>query len=114
MTRQTVQPLPFAGSATLAKAAALPAVRLFVQATQRSCAAFYLTAGNLAAVLRICRLVQGMPLDLELAAANAGSAPLTAIADAIEQSTEFLALEWSDLPARLLRCRAGFAWFVAV
>ena len=106
----TVQPLPFAENATLAEAAALPAVRLFVQATQRSYAAFQLTAGNLAAVLRICRLVQGMPLGLELAAANAYGAPLRAIADAIEQSAEFLSVDWRDLPARQRSMRAVFEW----
>ncbi|MEZ4862423.1 MAG: BTAD domain-containing putative transcriptional regulator [Caldilineaceae bacterium] len=105
-----VQPLPFADSATLAEAAALPAVRLFVQATQRSHAAFQLTAGNLAAVLRICRLVQGMPLGLELAAANAYGAPLTVIADAIEQSAEILSVDWRDVPARQRSMRAVFEW----
>lgn len=106
----TVQPLPFADNAPLAEAALLPAVRLFVQATQRSHAAFQLTTGNLAAVLRICRLVEGMPLGLELAAANAGGAPLTAIADAIEQSAEFLSVDWRDMPPRQRSMRALFAW----
>ena len=106
----TVQPLPFADNAPLAEAALLPAVRLFVQATQRSHAAFQLTTGNLAAVLRICRLVQGMPLGLELAAANAGGAPLNAIADAIAQSAAFLAVEWRDVPERQRSMRALFAW----
>ncbi|MCE7985033.1 MAG: hypothetical protein DYG89_27990 [Caldilinea sp. CFX5] len=105
-----VQPLAFAASASLAEAAALPAVRLFVQATQRSQTDFQLTAGNLAAVLRICRLVQGMPLGLELAAANAAGAPLSVIADAIAQSAEFLTVDWRDMPERQRSMRAVFAW----
>ncbi len=105
-----VQALTFPSTVTLAEATAASAVRLFVQAVQRVQADFQLTAINLPAVLRICQLVQGMPLGLELAAANAGSAPLRAIADALEQSTEILAVEWRDLPARQRSMRAVFAW----
>jgi WD40 repeat protein/predicted ATPase/DNA-binding SARP family transcriptional activator len=106
----SVQALTFPPTATLAEAAAASAVRLFVQAVQRVQADFQLTATNLLAVLRICQLVQGMPLGLELAAANAGSAPLRAIADALEQSAEILAVEWRDLPERQRSMRAAFAW----
>ena len=105
-----VQALTFPSTVTLAEATAASAVRLFVQAVQRVQADFQLTATNLPAVLRICQLVQGMPLGLELAAANAGSAPLRAIADALEQSAEILAVEWRDLPARQRSMRAVFAW----
>src|SRR4029453_12233033 len=66
-----VQALAFSVTATLAEAAASAAVRLFVQSVQHAQANFQLTATNLTAVLRICCLVQGMPLGLELAAANA-------------------------------------------
>ena len=51
-----------------------------------------------------------MPLGLELAAANAGGLPLTAIADAIEQSAEFLTVDWRDVPERQRSMRAVFAW----
>ncbi|MCE7986490.1 MAG: NACHT domain-containing protein [Caldilinea sp. CFX5] len=105
-----VQALRFPSTATLAEATSASAVHLFVQAVQRVQADFQLTATNLPAVLRICQLVQGMPLGLELAAANAGSAPLRAIADALEQSAEILAVEWRDLPARQRSMRAVFAW----
>ncbi len=105
-----VQALSFASTATLAEATASAAVRLFVQSVQRTQADFQLTAANLAAVLRICRLVQGMPLGLELAAASAAGAPLNAIADAIEQSIEFLTVEWRDIPERQRSMRAVFAW----
>ncbi|MEZ4734662.1 MAG: BTAD domain-containing putative transcriptional regulator [Caldilineaceae bacterium] len=102
--------LPFSPAATLAEAAASPAVHLFVQALQRMQPNFQLTATNLAAVLRICQLVEGMPLGLELAAANARGVPLTAIADAIEHSAEFLGVDWHDLPERQRSMRAVFAW----
>jgi predicted ATPase len=88
-----VEALTFSATASLEEAAAA-AVQLFVHSVQHVQADFQLTAANLAAVLRICALVQGMPLGLELAAANAGGLPLSAIADAIEQSAEFLTVDW--------------------
>ncbi|HRW10523.1 MAG TPA: NB-ARC domain-containing protein, partial [Caldilineaceae bacterium] len=102
--------LPFSPAASLAEAAAAPAVQLFAQALQRIHTNFQLTTTNLAAVLRICQLVEGMPLGLELAAANARSVPLTAIADAIEESVEFLGVDWHDLPERQRSMRAVFVW----
>ena len=105
-----IQALTFSATASLEEAANLAAVRLFVQSVRRVQAGFELTAANLAAVLRICDLVQGMPLGLELAAAKAGGLPLSAIADAIEQSADFLAVDWRDVPERQRSMRAVFAW----
>ncbi|MCL4860685.1 MAG: AAA family ATPase [Caldilineaceae bacterium] len=105
-----VQALTFPATATLAEAAASAAVRLFVQALQHVQIDFQLTAANLAAVLRICQLVQGMPLGLELAAANASGVPLSAVADAIEGSAEFLTVDWRDVPERQRSMRAVFVW----
>ena len=102
--------LPFSPSSTLAEAGASPAVRLFVLALQRVQTNFQLTAANLAVVLRICQLVEGVPLGLELAAANSRGMPLSAIADAIEQSADFLGVDWRDVPERQRSMRAVFAW----
>lgn len=106
----TVPALDFAPEATLVDAAKMPAVRLFVQAAQRLQVDFQLTEENLATVLRICRLVQGMPLGLELAAANIDQLPLEAIANAIAQNAEFLAMDWRDMPERQRSMRAVFLW----
>lgn len=89
---------------------ALAAVQLFIQSAQRTQADFGLTAANVAAVLQICRLVQGMPLGVELATAWVGTLPLPAIADAISQSFDFLAVDWRDAPPRQRSMRAVFAW----
>jgi WD40 repeat protein/predicted ATPase/DNA-binding SARP family transcriptional activator len=105
-----VQALAFAANDNLTEAAASAAVRLFVQSVQRNNVDFQLTATNMAAVLRICRLVQGMPLGLELAAANVGVLPLPEIVDAIAQSAEFLAVDWRDMPQRQRSMRAVFDW----
>jgi predicted ATPase/DNA-binding SARP family transcriptional activator len=105
-----VQPLTLAADAGLAAAATEEATQLFVQSAQFVQADFQLTAANLAAVLRICQLVQGMPLGLELAAAQVGTLSLRAIADAIQQSAAFLTVDWHDLPERQRSLRAVFAW----
>lgn len=106
----TVQALAFATKATLTDAAKLAAVRLFVQAAQRLQGGFHLTEANLAAVLRICHLVQGMPLGLELAAANVDQLSLAAIAEAIAQNAAFLAMDWRDVPERQRSMGAVFLW----
>jgi predicted ATPase/WD40 repeat protein/DNA-binding SARP family transcriptional activator len=96
--------------ATLATALNSSSVRLFVQSAQRAQADFTLNEANLAAVQRICALVQGMPLALELAAASVGALPLEEMAAEIERSTEFLAVDWRDAPPRLRSIRAVFDW----
>ncbi len=105
-----VPALSFAPHATLAEAAELAAVRLFVQAVQRAQPGFQLTSTTLPAVLRICQVVQAMPLGLELAAAQADALPLAELAGAIAQSTELLTVAWRDLPERQRSMRSVFAW----
>lgn len=105
-----VQPLALADEMTVADAITSSAVLLFVQSAQFAQADFQLTTANLATVLRICRLVQGMPLGLELAAAQVGVLSLGAIVDEITKSAEFLAADWHDLPERQRSMRAVFAW----
>lgn len=105
-----VQPLTVAEPRSLADVAAVPAIRLFIQSAQQNAGDFTLTAANLPHVLRICRLVQGMPLGLELAAAHVGLLPLVDIANEIERSTEFLTVDWQDVPERQRSMRAVFTW----
>ena len=98
------------GQIDIEAVAALSSVQLFLQCAQRTEANFVLDAENMAAVLRICRLVQGMPLGLELAAAWVGTLPIPAIADAISQRYDFLAADWRDAPERQRSMRAVFEW----
>jgi predicted ATPase/DNA-binding SARP family transcriptional activator len=93
-----------------AGAAQSAAVQLFVEGARRAQAGFTLRPDDLPAVLRICRLVEGMPLGLELAAAWTGALPLAQIAGEIESSADFLATDWVDAPARQRSMRAVFAW----
>ncbi|MFN8474383.1 MAG: tetratricopeptide repeat protein [Anaerolineae bacterium] len=97
-------------AAGLVEAAALPAVRLFVQSARRADAGFELDENNLAPVLRICGLVQGMPLGLELAAAWVEALNVEEIAAEIDRSVDFLAYDWRDAPERQRSMRAVFDW----
>jgi predicted ATPase/DNA-binding SARP family transcriptional activator len=105
-----VQPMAFTERATLAEAGRAEAVRLFVQSARRVRANFVLDESNLAAVLRICHLVQGMPLGLELAAAWTDTLRTKEIAQEIDKSADFLAVDWSDAPERQRSMRAVFEW----
>ncbi|MFN8491624.1 MAG: tetratricopeptide repeat protein [Caldilineaceae bacterium] len=105
-----VKGMPCPQQVTLTEATASSAVQLFVQSAQRIQPDFALTTANLPAVLRICQLVQGMPLALELATAWLDHLSLTEIAQAIVRSADFLAADWHDLPVRQRSMRAVFGW----
>jgi predicted ATPase/DNA-binding XRE family transcriptional regulator len=84
------------------------AVALFLQTARRTYAGFTLAPADRAAVARICRLVDGMPLGIELAAAWVRVLPLNEIADEIARTLDFLAASARDLPARHRSLRAVF------
>jgi predicted ATPase/DNA-binding SARP family transcriptional activator len=99
-----------AAGQTVAEALVSASVRLFVQSAQRAQVSFQLNPHNVANVVRICRLVGGAPLALELAAAWVGTLPLHTIASEIEQRADFLAIDWRDAPERQRSLRAVFEW----
>ncbi|NJL95632.1 MAG: protein kinase [Anaerolineae bacterium] len=84
------------------------AVQLFVQSARRARPGFELQAEELDYVARICRLVDGTPLGIVLAAAWVALLPLAEIAQEISASLDFLASEMRDLPARQRSLRAVF------
>ncbi len=84
------------------------AVTLLLQSARLARPGFELTPGNLAAAVRICKLVQGMPLAIVLAGAWLESLSLEEIADEIAQSLDFLEGEMRDLPERQRSIRAAF------
>ena len=99
------------GTATaLAMAEAAASVQLFVQRARRVQPGFTLTAKNLPALVRICHLVEGMPLGLELAAAWVEMLTLAEIAQEIEQSLDFLQVDWPQMPARQRSMCGVFEW----
>lgn len=108
--RYDVAGLPYADDVPSADAPLQAAGQLFLQNVRRIDHAFSLHAANRAAVEQICRLVQGMPLGLELAAAWTEVLPLETIVAEIEQSADFLTIDWPDAPQRQRSMRAIFDW----
>ena len=83
-----------------------PAALLFSAAGQRTLPDFVLNDENAAHVNRLCRMVDGMPLALELAAAWLDTMPLASILAEIEESLDFLAADLRDTPPRHHSLRA--------
>jgi predicted ATPase/DNA-binding SARP family transcriptional activator len=90
-------------------AVASSAVDLFVQTAQRVLPAFAPGTEDMAAVARICRLVGGMPLGIELAAAALRSASPAEIAAALERDLDAL-VGPRDAPERHRSMRASFVY----
>jgi DNA-binding SARP family transcriptional activator/predicted ATPase len=82
-------------------------VQLFVERAQRVYRGFDLAA-DLPHVVRICRLLEGMPLGLELAATWVRTLPCREIAQEIEQNLDFLATTVRNVPERQRSMRAVF------
>jgi DNA-binding SARP family transcriptional activator/predicted ATPase len=85
------------------------AVKLFVQSARRVHPGFAPTASDLAHIACICRLVEGMPLAILLAASWLMMLTPAEVADQMTaQSLDFLETGWRDVPARQRSMRAVF------
>lgn len=84
------------------------AVQLFLQAARRSDPDFQLTPEVEPWVARICRLLVGMPLGIELAAAWLRLVSCREIAEEISHNIDFLSGSFRDLPERHRSLRAVF------
>lgn len=85
-----------------------PAARLLLQRARLSRPGLAPGPADVAAIARICRLVQGMPLPLTLAASWAELLSFGEIADEIARSLDFLSTEQQDVPERQRSVRAVF------
>ena len=83
------------------------AVRLFVESAHRVRPDFSLEDDQ-ASVIRICQIVEGVPLAIELAASWVKSLPCASILDEIRRNLDFLDTKLRDLPARHRSMRAVF------
>ncbi|RIK35383.1 MAG: hypothetical protein DCC55_30465 [Chloroflexi bacterium] len=83
------------------------AVQFFVQCARQMQPGFDLAA-DATEVVRICRLVEGMPLGIELATTWLKLFPCAQIAREVEQSLDFLATSLRNIPARHRNIRAVF------
>ncbi|MBZ0293669.1 MAG: tetratricopeptide repeat protein [Anaerolineae bacterium] len=83
------------------------AIQLFVQAARRAQPGFSLNS-DAPAVLRICQLVEGMPLAIELAAPWVRLLTCLRIAERLEANLDFLSSSTRSVPERHRSLRAVF------
>jgi predicted ATPase/DNA-binding SARP family transcriptional activator len=84
------------------------ATTLFLQRARRAQAGFALTDAERPAVVRICRLVDGLPLAIELAAVWVRTLACVEIAYEIQRGLDFLRASARDIPTRHHSLRAVF------
>lgn len=102
-----VHGLPCPKSRQADDAQACEAVALFAERSRQVRPDFSL-GDEQAGVVRICQLVEGLPLALELAASWTRTLSCAAIADEIEQSFSFVATTQRDVPERHHSLQAVF------
>ena len=93
---------------TLQDALEYDAVKLFMQSAHRVRSDFTLLPDDLVYLARICRLTEGMPLALVLAAGWIDVLSLAQIAAEIKQGIDILETEMRDVPERHRSIRATF------
>jgi predicted ATPase len=86
------------------------AVKLLLQRARLARADLDVQEADLAHVVRICQLVQGMPLALVLAASWLEMLSFQEIADEVAANLDFLESEAHDLPERQRSVRAAFEY----
>ena len=108
----TIGGMKFPDWETPADALTYSAVQLFLQSAQRVRVDFTLQAADLRYIARICRMVQGMPLAILLAAAWVDTLAPAEIAEEMSQSLDFLESDLRDLPERQRSMRGmfGYSW----
>lgn len=80
----------------------------FAHAAQRVEPTFTLTEANQAAVHEICRLLEGLPLAVELTAAQIASYTCQELARELSHSLDVATANWIDAPPRQRSLRASF------
>ena len=104
----------FPGPPSIAEASLLPAVQLFVDRAQAVRYDFELTDDNAAAVVEICRRLDGLPLAIELAAARIRLLDPVALLARLENVLDALGAGPIDLPERQRSLRATIEWSVSL
>jgi len=96
------------GEATIAEMPSFGAVALFMQSAKQIQPDFILTEENTPHIARICRLVEGLPLGIELAAGWLQMLSPKEIAQEIQRSYDFLSASLRNLPPRHRSMKAVF------
>ncbi|HRQ22180.1 MAG TPA: tetratricopeptide repeat protein, partial [Anaerolineales bacterium] len=85
------------------------AIQLFVQRSRQASQTFSLESEDTSAIIRICRMVGGLPLAIELAASWARMLSAREIALELEKSLDFLETRKLDVPQRHRSIKTVFA-----
>jgi predicted ATPase/transcriptional regulator with XRE-family HTH domain len=100
----SVAPLPVpAADGAAGDPLSAPAVELFVRRVQALNPALELSPDNVAAIVQVCRELDGLPLALELAAARANVLTVRQIADELDALVNVLTMRTSESRQRTLR-----------
>lgn len=86
------------------------AIQLFVDRARAAQPDFTIDAGNRAAIAAICERLDGLPLAIELAAAQARFLPPAAILGRISDRIDSVASRQPDLPPRQRTLRGAVTW----
>lgn len=85
-----------------------PAVQLFLQSARRLQHDFMPNVEEIQAIVKICRLLEGLPLTIEMAASWTRQLTCTDILREIETNLDFLSTSMRNIPARHRTLRAVF------
>ena len=104
-----VRPLPLPDPRVVdpRTAADYPAIAMFIDRGKASRPSFQLTDDNVLAVVDICTRMDGLPLAIELAAAQLGVLSPQAISERLRERSPFVLNGVADLPARHRTLRAA-------
>ncbi len=107
-----VQGLPVPPGCEVEQFEAYSSVALFLKSARRVQAGFELREADRQWVLKICQIMEGMPLGIELSAAWVGLLSCEEIAREISHNLDFLAVSMRDLPERhrSLRATLDHSW----
>jgi predicted ATPase len=105
----SVDGLAWPSDAAAGSLEAYGSVALFVQTARRGHRKFVLSDQEAPFVARICQMVQGMPLAVELAAAWVPVRPCEEVAREVEHNLDILETRLRDMPARHRSLRGAFA-----
>jgi predicted ATPase/transcriptional regulator with XRE-family HTH domain len=104
--------LPVPSDAQLEQFESYSSVALFLQSARRVRADFELQAEERRWIFKLCQIMEGMPLGIELSAAWVGLLSCKAITQEIEHNIDFLTVSMLDLPERhrSLRATLDHSW----
>ncbi len=102
--------MPPDGDQSLAETLKFEAITLFRQQARSVMPGFELTEDNLAAVVEICRRLDGLPLAIEIAAARVKMLTPQALLKRLDQSLKLLVGGAKDLPSRQQTLRRTIDW----